>query len=141
MGNLAARLLTAVVAVPFLIFAINAPNPLAVWAIVIVATAIGLREWMWMTLGKSDLVERIFGVVVGTILAAVLYWWGELPMVFTLSLCAATVTTFLFFLFRYGAIETVAARMSFTVAGYLYVGLVTFLPLLKRLPGGNGWRA
>ncbi len=145
MNNLLARLLTAGVAIPILVGAINWSNPLAVWAIVIAATAIGLREWMNMTQKGAPLADRAFGVVVGTALGAVFYWWSEAPLVFPAALAAATIVTFLWFLFRVGAMETVAGRVAYVLVGYLYVAvLLSFLPLVKargsRLDGGDGGR-
>jgi phosphatidate cytidylyltransferase len=139
MSNLAARLLTAAVVVPVLILAIRWHDPIGVWALVIVATAIGLREWMGMLLQGAPAVERWFGVVAGTGLGALFYWQREAPMVFAAGLAAATGATFLFFLFRLNPIETVAARVAAAVTGYLYVALLLgFLALVKARPEGDG---
>ncbi|MSP61229.1 MAG: phosphatidate cytidylyltransferase [Myxococcales bacterium] len=139
MNNLLARALTALVVVPLLIAAIEWRNPLGVWALVITATAIGLREWMNMTAPGTPVLDRAFGVAVGTALAAAFYWWGEAPLIFPAVMAAATVATFKFFLFRYGKMERVASRIAFTLAGYLYVGvLMTFLALVKKRPEGDG---
>jgi phosphatidate cytidylyltransferase len=142
MNNLLARLLTAVVAVPILAGAIYWSNPLGVWGIVIAATAIGLREWANMTLGAgSPVADRAFVVVAGTALGAIFYWCAEQPLVFPVATAAITIATFLWFLFRVGAMETVAARVAFSIAGYFYVAvLLAFLPLAKARPEGDGGR-
>ncbi len=139
MGNLAARLLTAVVVVPLLIAAIQWKDPVGVWSIVILATAIGLREWMAMMLQDAPAIDRWFPVAVGTALAAVFYWFGEVTHVFAATLAGATLLTFLFFLFRFEPIEKVAGRVAAAVSGYLYVGiLLAFLALVKARPAGDG---
>jgi len=138
MSNLLARLLTAVVVIPVLVLAIYWSNPIGVWAIVITATAIGLREWMRMTLQRGDGVERWFGVVAGTAYAAAWYWFSESAGVVPVALAAAVIGVFLFFLFRYREIESVATRTAFVVCGILYATLITFLALLKKRPEGDG---
>ena len=60
MSNLAARLLTAAVLIPVLVVAIRWSNPIGVWAIVYVATFLGLREYYNMTLAKEPVSERAF---------------------------------------------------------------------------------
>jgi phosphatidate cytidylyltransferase len=145
MSNLVARLLTAGLLIPFLILAISWQQPYGVFGVVWLATAIGLREWMNMTLASgaegppAPAVDRYFGVVMGAAWAGLMVWFGERPMVVPAALAALTITTFLFYLFRYQEIETVARRMAFTVAGYLYVGLLAFLALIKTQPHGAAW--
>jgi phosphatidate cytidylyltransferase len=139
MGNLAARLATAVVVIPVLIAAIEWRNPVGVWALVIAATAIGLREWMAMAMPASDAVDRFVAVAVGTALGAASYWLADVPHAFAAATAAATVATFLWFLFRYRAIDTVAARIVAALAGYLYVALLlSYLALTKARPAGDG---
>ncbi len=139
MSNLVARLLTAVALIPLLLFAINWQNPIGVWALVFIATALGLREFYDMTLPKEPLVERIFGIVVGLGFAASLYWWGG--DVTTLALVGATLGSFLFYLFRYREMESVARRWTAMMGGLLYVALLlTFVALLKkRGADGAAW--
>ncbi len=137
MGNLAARLLTAVVVVPVLIAAIEWRNPIGVWAIVIVATGIGLREWTGMTMKGADTVERAVVVLIGCAVGAELYWIGDTA--FALTLAGAAIATLLFFLFRYRDIEAVAVRMIAALAGYVYVALLlAYLALAKARPAGDG---
>ena len=148
MCNLLSRLLTAVVAVPLLALAIAWSNPIAVWLIVIAATAIGLREWANMTQPGAPLADKAFGVVAGTALAAVFYWWGDrvaTATIFPAATAAVTLATFLWYLFRFRPIETVATRIAFAIAGYFYVGvLLAFLALVKshgsRLDPSDGGR-
>src|SRR5262245_27656175 len=132
-SNLAARLLTAALAIPFLILAINWSNPIAVWAIVFAATAVGLREYYNMTLAKEPVSERAFGVVLGMVFAAVVYWLSDTPFAVTAALAGVTLAAMVFYLFRYRDMDTVAARAAQMISGVLYVGLLlTFIALLKK---------
>jgi phosphatidate cytidylyltransferase len=140
-SNLAARLLTAVALVPLLVVAIRWSNPIAVWGIVYAATFIGLREFYNMTLAKDPLIERGFGIALGLVLGAVVYWLDSTPMAVPATLAGITVAAFLFFLFRYREIETVAGRVAQMIAGVLYVALLlSFVALLKkRGEDGAAW--
>jgi phosphatidate cytidylyltransferase len=140
-SNLAARLLTAAIAIPILVTAIIWSNPLAVWALIYGATFIGLREYYNMTLAKEPAVERYFGIALGMIFGAAVYWWDGEPMAVTMTLAGVTMAAFLFYLFRYRDMDTVAARVAQMVTGTLYVALLlTFVALLKkRGPDGGAW--
>jgi phosphatidate cytidylyltransferase len=141
MSNLAARVLTAVVVVPFLIAAILWSNPIAVWCIVIAAIAIGLSEFYAMTLKGRPTGERWFAVALGVGFSTVLYWFDRDGRLIGLALAAVTVGGFLYYLFAYGDMDSVAQRLSSQLAGTLYVGvLLTFVALLKKnLPQGGLW--
>lgn len=139
MSNLAQRLLTAAVAIPGLIAAILWSQPWAVDAIVLLATAIGLREWARMTLPTAPVTDKGFLVVAGLGLAVAVRWGSGIPMVSTVATAFAVIAAFLWFLFRYGTIEEVAARVAFTIAGWFYVLLVLFLCFMKDRPDGPAW--
>jgi phosphatidate cytidylyltransferase len=140
-SNLVARLLTAAVLVPLLVVAIRWSNPIAVWGIVYVATFIGLREYYNMTLAKQPVVERGFGIVLGLLLGAVVYWLGGTPMAVPATVAGITLAAFLFYLFRYRDIETVASRVAQMLTGVFYVALLlSFVALLKkRGSDGGAW--
>jgi len=140
-SNLAARILTAVLLIPVLVAAIRWSNPLGVWLCVYLATFLGLREFYNMTLATQPVVERGFAVAVGMGFAAALYWLGEVPGATGGALAAAGIASFLFYLFRYRDMETVAARWAASLAGLLYVALLlTYVALLKkRGPDGGAW--
>jgi phosphatidate cytidylyltransferase len=140
-SNLAARVLTAIVAIPIIVGAIFWNQPWGVWAIVFIATGLGLREWMNMTLQGSPVAERAFGVVLGLLLSLQLYFRTSDGLGLALGLGFGVIVTFVFLLFRYGQIETVAARLGAIVTGALYVGvLLVFVALLKKRGGdGGGW--
>jgi phosphatidate cytidylyltransferase len=141
MSNLAARLLTAAAVVPVLIGAILWSNPLAVWAVVLVATAIGLREFYEMTLAGRPALERGVAVTLGLGVAQVAYFREGDGAALCGALAAATVVSFSFYLFAYGEVESVARRVSAALAGVLYVGiLLTYVALLKkRGADGGAW--
>src|SRR5256885_1552924 len=109
MSNLLARVLTAIVVVPFLIAAIQWRNPIAVELIVVVAGAIGLREWMGMTLKGRPAADHAAGVVLGTAYLASLIFLGEVPLAPPAVLAGATIAALLYNLFRYGDLESVAS--------------------------------
>src|SRR5690348_4743143 len=121
MSNLTARLLTAAVAIPILVAAIRWINPIAVWLLIFGATIIGLREFYNMTLAKQPVSERAFGVVVGAVCGAALYWFDDDALVIPSVFAFATIASFLFYLFRYRDMETVAGRVAQMIAGIAYV--------------------
>jgi phosphatidate cytidylyltransferase len=141
LGNLAARLLTAAVLIPVLILAIEWKNPIGVWGVVFLATALGLREFYNMTLASQPVSERAFAVALGLLFAASVYWDDAVPMASIAVLAGATMLAFLYYLFAYRVMDTVAQRVAAMLMGMLYVGLLlTFVALLKkRGPDGGAW--
>lgn len=139
MSNLVARLLTAGALIPLLILAINWQNPIAVWGIVFAATLLGLREFYNMTMPQQPLFERAFGIVLGMAFAAALYWYGGDIAIATLT--AATLLSFLYYLFAYRDMDSVARRLTAMWSGILYVALLlTFVALIKkRGADGAAW--
>ena len=138
MSNLVLRLLTAVLLIPLLIAAIEWRDPLGVWLWVFFAQLTGLREWMNMTLPREPPSSRWFGVALGAVLGAGLFWIPaeRAPL---LLVCGATIFALVHFLFRYGEIESVATRASLMLTGFLYAGvLILPLALFKRRPSGDG---
>lgn len=141
MSNLMARLLTAAALVPLLVAVILWHDPIGVWVVVFVATFLGLREFYNMTLAKEPASERALACALGLAFAASVYWLGDRPMVVPAVLAAITLAAFLFYLFRYRTMETVAGRVAAMLMGALYVGLLlTFVALLKkRGADGGAW--
>lgn len=138
MSNLLARLLTAAVAIPFLILAINWRNPIGVELIVIAASAIGLREWMNMTMPAAPLADRAFAVALGVLVFSGVLFFAGVPLVVPALDGAATMAVFLYFLFRLREMDKVAARVASAIAGIHYVLLLVFLGLLKQRDAGAG---
>ncbi len=136
MSNLTLRLLSVAPLLPLLILAIEWHNPVGVWWIVLAATALALREWMAIALPGARPHERWFGIAWGCALAGTFYSHSAaLPF----ALAAATLATFLFFLFSIGEMATVAGRVSGALAGYLYIGLLLPFVALTQRDWGGGW--
>jgi phosphatidate cytidylyltransferase len=137
LGNLAARIATAVVLVPPLVLAIKWDEPYAVWGIVFAATLLSLHEYFSMAL-PDDEVDRWAGIVFGGGFAALLYWYK--PGI-AIALPAAVLVPGLWFLFRHGDLTTVTSRLGKTAFGVVYAGLcLTYIAFLKRdLPWGGDW--
>jgi phosphatidate cytidylyltransferase len=139
MSNLTARLLTAALVVPVLLAAIFWGNPIGVWVIVIVATLLALREWF--TVSMTDEVSRWLGIATGLAYSAALYWLTEFAFA---AVAMLVLFAFLISLFRVGdTLETMRAaaeRVGVTAFGVLYCGLLSFLALMKREQGANGWK-
>jgi phosphatidate cytidylyltransferase len=135
MSNLALRLLSAGLAIPFLVFVVWYPHPLPVWGLIFVATAVGLWEWGSITQPGRPVVERLFGIALGVLVSAAMIFGGRAALLGALT--AVTFLGFSWFLFRHGDLPTVGARLGTTLAGVLYVGvLLTFVALLKQRPDG-----
>jgi phosphatidate cytidylyltransferase len=131
LGNLASRVLVAVIAVPILLLAIYQPHAWVVWAMVFVASLLAMDELFAMA--GLDRVDRAVGVGVGGALVAAAYWLPGRFNPWTLALVGAFLVPALYYLFRFGDVATAAARMAFTTAGIVYAGLCFgFLALLKR---------
>lgn len=139
MSNLALRFLTAALAIPLLIAAIQWNQPYGVWLWVVFAQITGLREWMNMTMPKDPPANRWFGVVLGLGMGTLVIWQRDAQLLL-FELWAVTIAGFLFFLFRHGNIETVATRISFLLGGILYAGiLITPLAMFKLRSDGAAW--
>jgi len=140
-SNLVARLATALVAVPILLAAIFWSNPLGVFGIVFLATGLGLREWVNISIPAAPVGERTLGVILGLALSAQLYFCTSNGLALAISLAAATLIVFIYLLFKYETVETVAVRFSALLVGMLYVSvLLSFVALMKkRGPDGGYW--
>lgn len=144
LGNLASRLLVAVVAVPILLVIIYLESPVYVWSLVFAASAVGMHEFFGMTI--RDPVDRRVSTAVGAAAIAALYWLPgavasaqHASAVQSAALVGAVLPVAIYYLFRFGEMETVASRMAFSIAGIVYVGfLFAFLALIKRDFGASG---
>jgi phosphatidate cytidylyltransferase len=146
LGNLAQRVLVAVVAVPVLLVILHYHRPEPTWALIFAATLVALHEFFAMTLPPED---RTAAVVMGGLASVAFYWcdpralqdYGASRAVEMLAvaggsvpLVLAVVVPGLYYLFRFRDIPTVAGRYAATVAGIVYAGfLTTYLPKLKLL--------
>jgi phosphatidate cytidylyltransferase len=146
LGNLAQRFLVAVVAVPIILFVFYMDRPEPTWALIFLASLIAMHEFFAMTLPKED---RMPALVIGGLACAVFYWvdpaaiahyapaskWvtASIPIAKPLLLVIVVLVPFLYYLFRFREIPSVAGRMTATVTGIVYAGLLaTFLSMFKR---------
>lgn len=134
LGNLASRFLVAAVALPPLLAAIYMDSPHYVWGIVFVASLIAMHEYLAM--GLTDETDRRVSVAIGGASCALLYWLD--PRFQLLAIIAAFLPTALYYLFRFGDLQSVADRLNTSIIAIVYGGLMfSFLPLLKRGFGGD----
>jgi len=157
LGNLASRALVAVVAVPVVLLILHLDQPEPTFVLMFVASLLAMRELFGMTL--PDPRDRVAGLIMGGASAAALYWlspvalhWVEMdhatgerlllagPLV---AVMLAVIPPGLYYLFRFGDIDTSAQRAAYTIMGIVYVGLTcTCLSLCKRdLPKGSDFVA
>jgi phosphatidate cytidylyltransferase len=135
LGNLASRFLVAAVGVPIILLAIYQEVHHGIfWALIFGGSILGMYEFFAMAI--PDQRDRIASAILGALTVTGFYWLGgrggEL-----LALFAATVPVGLYYMFRFGDMSTVAARMGTTVTGIVYAGLLLmFLAMIKRDIGG-----
>jgi len=147
LGNLAQRFLVALVAVPILLVILYLGRPEPTFALMFVAALLAMHEFFTMTLPKQD---RRPALVMGGLACLVFYWVDPLTVATTglglrwqqiaamgekpFLLLAVVLLPFLYYLFRFRDIPSVAGRMTATITGIVYAGVLTmFLPLFKRL--------
>lgn len=150
LGNLASRVLVAVVAAPLVLAILYwAPGSEATFLLVLVAAALAMRELFGMTL--EDPRDRVAALLFGIAASGVLYGVHpySLRMVDAwrvpgadlalrslgpaLAIFLAVVPACLYYLFRFRDMQTVATRITATIAGTVYVGFgLMFLALCKR---------
>jgi len=145
LGNLASRVLVALVGAPIIILAIYQDHPAWLWALVFPASLLAMWELFAMSL--DDDTDRWASLACGGAATAAFYWLsgprggelsgprgGEMLAVF-----GAIVPVALYYLFRFGDLASVAGRLAASITGILYAGvLFQFLVLLKRDGGEHG---
>jgi phosphatidate cytidylyltransferase len=147
LGNLAQRFLVAVVAVPIilLIFYLGRPEP--TWVLIFIASLLAMHEFFAMTLPKED---RMPSLVIGALACVFFYWADPLVMQYYEKsehwqqfavfggapwlLFIVVLLPGLYYLFRFRDIPSVAGRLTATITGIVYAGLLaTFLSCFKRI--------
>ncbi|MGE5182831.1 MAG: phosphatidate cytidylyltransferase, partial [Acidobacteriota bacterium] len=144
LGNLAQRVLVAVVAVPILLLILHLKQPEPAWALIFVASLLAMRELFGMMLPEQD---RTPALVMGGVACAAFYWldpaiarYHELPHAMAnltaeggaIAVALAVIVPGLYFLFRFRDIPSVASRIAATILGIVYAGfLTTYLAKLK----------
>jgi phosphatidate cytidylyltransferase len=134
-GNLAARFLVALVAVPILVLAIYQDVHHAIWwAMIYAASLIALHELLSMSMDDRPSIRA--GLVIGAVIAAGFYWlpWAKYQTPLLTMLAAFTLPA-LYFLFSPGDMTTAARRLAVTTFGIIYAAILpAFLALLKQRP-------
>lgn len=152
LGNLAQRVLVALVAVPILLVVLYYHRPEPTWALIFAASLVAMHELFAMMLPAED---RRAALVMGGLAVAAFYWldpitlagYRGLPCVLsgavragaTIPLVLAVVVPGLYYLFRFRDIPSVAGRYAATVTGIVYAGyLTTYLAKLKLIDRDHG---
>ncbi|HVV84319.1 MAG TPA: phosphatidate cytidylyltransferase [Kofleriaceae bacterium] len=146
LGNLASRFLVAVVAVPILLLAFYQRNPLYTWVLIYAASLVAMAEVFAMTLPEKG--DRAASLVLGALAVAAFYWmnpdslphhgvWLALADSRHVVLGLAVIVPLLYYLFRYGDLQTVAPRMAFTVFGIVYAGILLITVAELKRDGGH----
>lgn len=149
LGNLASRVLVAVVAAPLLLFIFYRPDPIYTWVLIFLASIVAMDELFRMTLPDGR--DRLASLICGAVATAAFYWLDQDVLLAatgnpTLAASGATITLVLavlpvgiYYLFRFGDMASAAARVAHSVTGIVYVGLLfQFVALLKRDFGPAG---
>jgi phosphatidate cytidylyltransferase len=151
LGNLAQRILVAVVAVPILLVVVYYHRPEPAWGVIFVASLIAMRELFAMLLPAED---RDSALVIGAFACAVFYWldphvlasYPTIPHAVggvalegsALAAAFAVIVPGLYYLFRFRDIPSVAGRLAGTITGIVYAGfLTTYLAKLEVVGGGD----
>lgn len=136
-GGLLPRVITAIVAVPILLWALFGAGPEAWLAVVFVATVVGLSEYYAMTMGKEDPVVGAMGTSLGSLLVLVVYYGT--PAYLLVGLLTASLAILITVLMSYSKIERAAYLVGAGLGGLLYVALpFATIALLRRAPGEHG---
>ncbi len=147
LGNLASRFLVAVVAAPLLLLGFYQQSHIPTFVIVYAASLLAMWELFSMML--DDRQDRVASMVFGGLTVAAYYWmhpaslperapWNMLADSRHVVLALAVLGPGLYYLFRFGDMQTVARRMAATTFGIVYAGLLLIMAAeLKRDVGGT----
>lgn len=135
MGNLAARLLTAAIAVPLLLALLFWGPSWGWWLLVLAAMGVAGFELFAMTHPKDALAQAL-GVLLTLSAGTVVYLRSHDAAALLSLIVGVTLLGVLLPLWRLGEMATAGLRMTANVAGPLYVGaLLATLALLRRDQG------
>lgn len=137
-SNLTVRVATAVVAVPLLLGLIYKAPPVAFFAFVAVAVAVGAKELFAMT-HPGDTVSHGVGVAMTIGVSAVVYFFGDDHRALLTALVAVPMLGPLLTLVRLGEISTAALRAVAMGFSPLFMGgSLALLARLRRDLGDDG---
>jgi phosphatidate cytidylyltransferase len=138
LGNLAQRLLTAAVFIPFLLYLMYLAPPWGFATLAFIAIAVAAHELMTMAIPHSRPL-RTYGVLATLGLAAVVYLVRSSEAILS-AVIAIVVGALVSGLFAPTPLERASARTGWLIAGPVYIGvLFTTIALLHQLPMGGSW--
>jgi phosphatidate cytidylyltransferase len=138
LGNLAQRLITAALFIPFLLYLMFLAPPWGIPALVGVAVAVAAHELMAMVIPYSRPL-RWYGVFATLALSATVLLVRSAEAVLT-AVVAVVVGGLLTGLLAPHPLDRASSRMGWLITGPIYVGvLLTTVALLHELPFGGSW--
>jgi phosphatidate cytidylyltransferase len=137
MSNTAVRLIAVVPLIPLILWLMFGAPPWAFIILVCGALAIASGELMTMVFPDHRL-PRVYGVLVSVGLALGLRF-VSVPLFLPTALVGLVLGSVLVSLMYPTPIEAAAARMGWLIAGPIYVGLLSSLMFVHRLPHGGAW--
>ncbi|MCS6798949.1 MAG: phosphatidate cytidylyltransferase [Myxococcota bacterium] len=138
LSNLALRLLTAALVVPFLLYLLFGAPPWGLAALILVATAIAAAELASIT--GQRLPQRIWSIAAAVALGALLRWPPAHAAWLPTAIVALIVVPLALSLAVAEPIATAASRMAWSIVTPLYAGgLLATLSALHARPSGGAW--
>ena len=140
-SDLIPRVITAIIAIPVLASLIAFTPHWGFLLVVLVAAAISIWEFCGIVFAEEHPAGRIFSVVTGLAVMCAIYFDPFLEQELILpSLAAASLLTFLFYLFFFREQSRVTHHIGASLTAILYGGvLFSFVALLGRDGGDAGW--
>jgi phosphatidate cytidylyltransferase len=136
-ANLKARLLTALVGIPLLVFLIGWGEPWLFHGFFLLITFAALREYFAMGFPGHPR-DQIIGIAFGLAVSSIVLFPRLVPG--HLILAPLLVLMFSIYIFMHGQLEERLARLAWTLLGSLYLGyLLPHWSSLFRLPHGRAW--
>jgi len=136
-SNLATRLLTATVVAPLILLLLYFGPAWAWFAVVFASSGIGAFELFGMT-HPNDRVSRTAGVALTLLVSGVLWQWGMDARALVTLIALIPFAAIALTLARLGDVRTAALRITAAVFGPLWLGMLTFLAILRRDMGADG---
>lgn len=135
-SDLAPRLITAVVAIPLLLYIIFVAPDWVFFALLAWAGGTSAWEYCSISYGNTDRMGKVLTTFAGVGAFSTLYW---APSSFLFALCGSAVAIFLYFLFRYQDQQTVSQQIGASVTAIVYGALLLgTLAIMNRDAGAEG---
>lgn len=135
-SDLGPRLLTAVVAIPILLYFMFVAPTWAFFGLILWAAGTCVWEYMTITMGAEKQIERALTTILGMAVFSALYW---IPGQALFVLMAAVIVAMLYYLFKYESIEKSTQHIGNTITGIVYGAiLICTMALIHRDAGNAG---